>query len=40
MLMHQMVGLVRLLIALNFLFVRDLRDCYLLAGVALALVGE
>ncbi len=40
MLMHQMVGLGRLLVALSFLFVGDLSDCNLLAGVALTLVGE
>src|SRR5260370_38171148 len=40
MLMHQMVAPGGLLIALSFLFAGDPLDCNLLAGVALALVGE
>src|ERR1700722_19860720 len=37
MLMHQMVGFGGFPVALRFLFPGDLRDCNLLAGVALAL---
>ncbi len=40
MLMHQMVGLGGFLVALRFLLAGHLRDCGLLASVALALVGE